>query len=67
MGHNLSPGTGTTAKAPEQGRGSVPVFIALSHSCYPGPGNLIISKLALSAGSDTLMFSMCACVCVCVY
>jgi len=63
----MSPGAGTAVRAPEQGGGAGALFIAFSHSCYPGPGSLIMSKLALSAGTEMLMVFMHVRVCVCTY
>lgn len=59
--HSMSAGVGTAARTPEKGEGAGVLFIALSHSCYPGPGSLFMPKLSLSAGSKTLMVSMRAC------
>lgn len=59
----MSLGAGTAAKAPEQGKGAEALLITLSHSCYSGTGSLVMSKLALSAGSKTLMVSVHVCLC----
>lgn len=69
MGHSLdqhskSSGAGTVARTAEQGGGAGVLFIALSHSCYPGSGSLLMSKMSLTAGNKTLMVSIHACACV---
>lgn len=59
---SMSPCAGTAAKAPTLGGRVGGITHSSFSQCKPGPGSLILSKMALSASSKTLMVSRYVCV-----